>query len=250
MIHQSYDDQTPPLFGPENVYGCEQQHLCDVCVVTFSKHIFDQTLKSFHCEQVARIGTANGGSPIYLLTAEGKKVAFYLSAIGSALAATFVIDANWLTGATKFILFGSAGSLNDALTEGRFVLPTEAYRDEGISYHYAPPSDYIKVPQSDKLARIFDSLCLPYVQGRVWTTDALYRETVANARKRRLEGCIAVEMEVAGVQAVCSHHGWELYPFLVTGDVLEETTHRMHKLYYANHDMRKLIVALEAAKRV
>ena len=48
-------------------------------------------------------------------------------------------------------------------------------------------------------------------------TPAVRRQIAA----RRAEGCIAVEMELAGVQAVCAHHGFALYDFLMTGDVLD-----------------------------
>ncbi|MCC2728795.1 phosphorylase, partial [Blautia sp. MSK22_86] len=55
---------------------------------------------------------------------------------------------------------------------------------------------------TDKLAEFFKERKLPYVQGRVWTTDSMLRETVNLVRKRKEEGCIAVEMELAGVQAI------------------------------------------------
>lgn len=71
---------------------------------------------------------------------------------------------------------------------------------------------------SDRVRAFFDQEQLPYVCGRIWTTDALYRETVNQVAARRAEGCIAVEMEIAGVEAVCDYLGFELYPFLVTED--------------------------------
>ncbi len=61
-------------------------------------------------------------------------------------------------------------------------------------------------------------LALPYVKGRVWTTDALYRETRNLVETRKSEGCIAVEMELAGMQAVCDFYNIELYDFLVIGN--------------------------------
>ena len=42
---------------------------------------------------------------------------------------------------------------------------------------------------------------LPYILGKVWTTDGFYRETRNNMEKRRAEGCIAVDMECASVMA-------------------------------------------------
>ena len=136
------------------------------------------------------------------------------------------------------------------MTNGRFVIPTYAYRDEGMSYHYAPPSDYIFIRNHDKLAAIFRRLNLPYVEGRVWTTDAFMRETVGLTNRRRSEGCIAVEMELAGVQAVCDFTGLELYDFLVTGDVLSEDEYRVEELSDANHNMDKFYIALEIAKAI
>lgn len=93
-------------------------------------------------------------------------------------------------------MFGSAGSLNKEKTQGRFVIPTEAYRDEGISYHYAPPSDYIKIKNHEKLADVFNELHIPYVKGKVWTTDAFLCETAGQVAMRQEEGCIAVDIAV------------------------------------------------------
>ena len=119
-----------------------------------------------------------------------------------------------------------------------------------MSYHYAPPADYITIRNSDKLAGWFRELGLPFVQGRVWTTDAVYRETREQVSRRQAEGCVAVDMEVAGVQAVCDFHGFELYPFLVTGDVLDGPVYDPAGLHGANHEFDKLRIALELAKRI
>ena len=76
------------------------------------------------------------------------------------------------------------------------------------------------------------------------------RETVGLTDRRRSEGCIAVEMELAGVQAVCDFTGLELYDFLVTGDVLSEDEYRVEELSDANHNMDKFYIALEIAKAI
>ena len=140
-------------------------------------------------------------------------------------------------------------SLSEA-TDGKFILPTEAYRGEGLSYYFAEPQDYIKIKNTDKLAEFFKERKLPYVQGRVWTTDSMLRETVNLVRKRKEEGCIAVEMELAGVQAICDFYGFELYDFLIAGDVLIEGNYETDGLSAANHDLDKLFLALQIAKSV
>lgn len=82
------------------------------------------------------------------------------------------------------------------------------------------------------------------------TTDAIYRETKAKFETRKSEGCIAVEMELAGVQAVCDYYGWNLYDFLVTGDVLDKAVYDISCLANANHNMDKLYIAIEIARRI
>ena len=154
-------------------------------------------------EKAGVIRCCNGMTTVYIFEIDGMKIAGYLSHIGSALAGSDLIDVNWITGANKFIMFGSAGSLDSNVTNGKFVIPT-----------------------------------------------ATYRETKAKLEARKNEGCLAVEMELAGVQAVCDFYGWELFDFLVTGDVLDQAVYDVSGLANANHNMDKLYIAIEIAKRI
>ncbi len=249
MITDSFDNKTPPIISIKDFYG-ERKHLVDICLIIFSKTIFDYILSTFSCEKIAEIKAVNGNYPIYKFTYQEKDIAFYLTCVGSTSASQFLIEANWMTGASKFIMFGSAGSLDSEKTTNKYVIPTEAYRDEGMSYHYAPPSDYIKIKNSNKVKAFFDLWNIPNVQGRIWTTDAMLRETVGQVALRKNEGCIAVEMEVAGVQAVCDFYNFELYNFLVTGDVLSENSYDNSKLSDANHNLSKLQIALKLALNI
>ncbi|NLK76640.1 MAG: nucleoside phosphorylase [Clostridiales bacterium] len=242
-------EKSEVLFGPKDFYG-EQKHLCDKCIIVFSEKIFAYMIETYVHEEAGFIRCCNGITTVYVFEIDGMKIAGYLSHIGSALAGNDVIDVNWLTGASKFIMFGSAGSLDSNATNGKFVIPTESYRDEGLSYHYAAPADYIKIKNSEIVKTILNELNLPSVEGKVWTTDAIYRETKAKMEARKAEGCIAVEMELAGVQAVCDFYGWDLYDFLVTGDILDQAVYDVSGLANANHNMDKLYIAIEIAKRI
>lgn len=245
MITDAFDT-TEPIISLEDFYG-KQQHIVDTCIVTFSKEIYQELQTNFICNKVAELNCANGTMPIYTFTYKDKTLAMYMSPIGSMAAAQNMIEVNWLIGATNFIMFGSCGSLNKQVTANKFIIPTEAYREEGMSYHYAPPSDYITIKNANTLATIFDTLHIPYVKGRIWTTEAMLRETKAKVETRQNEGCIAVEMEVAGVQAVCDYYGFQLYDFLESGDVLSEDAYEVEGLNKANHSLDKLYIALEVA---
>ena len=248
MITDAFD-RSEALFGPKDFYG-EQKHLCEKCMVIFSKVIFEYMLETYAHEAAGVMQCCNGKKTVYIFDIDGMKIAGYLSHIGSALAGGDVIEINWLTGAGKFIMFGSAGSLNSDATDGKFVIPTASYRDEGLSYHYAEPADYIEIKNAKTVKMIFDELNLPNVTGRVWTTDAIYRETKHKLEERKKDGCLAVEMELAGVQAVCDFYGWDLYHFLATGDVLDQEVYDSSGLANANHNMDKLYIAIEIAKRI
>ena len=104
---------------------------------------------------------------------------------------------------------------------GKIIVPSSSYRDEGISYHYASKSDYIDIKNASKICKILEDLHLPYVTGKIWTTDAIYMETMNKIDKRKEDGCIAVEMEVSGVEAVARHHNIDNYHILFSADSLD-----------------------------
>ena len=249
MITDCFDDKTEPVISLWDFYG-EQKHLVETCLILFSQKIYQHLLDTFPSEKIGLIGACNGNIPIYCMNYKGKDIAFYLSGIGSAIAASECYEASWIVGASKFVMFGSCGSLNREATMGKFIVPTESCRGEGCSYYFAAPSDYITVKNARKLSAIFTELGVPHVTGRVWTTDAMIRETAGLVAQRRSEGCLAVEMELAGVQAVCSFYGLSLYNFLEAGDVLEESGYDVANLRGANHDLGKLYIALETALRI
>ena len=249
MVTESYDIETEAVIGLQDFYG-ERKHLIDVCLIIFSDEIYEHLLDTFECEEIARLKICNGDVPIYKLDYKGKDVAFYLSAVGSAVASSLCYECSWITGASKFIMFGSCGSLDGEVTRGKYIIPTESYRGEGASYYYAPASDYIKIKNSDKLVSIFEDMKIPYVQGKVWSTDSMVRETKGLCAKRRAEGCIAVEMELAGVQAICDFYGMELYDFLEPGDVLADSGYEVEGLSAANNSFGKAYIGLNVATRL
>ena len=249
MLKDFYDDKTEAIVDISNFYG-EKRHILDKCLILFSKEIYEYILKEYDCEQIGNLGACNGDIPIYAFEHKGEKIAFYLTMIGSALASGLCYEVHWQTGANKVVMFGSCGSLDNEKTDGKFIIPTQSYRGEGCSFYYAPASDYIDITNSDKLAEIFSELNVPHVQGRIWTTDSMIRETKGLVAKRREEGCIAVEMEIAGVQALCSFYGLELYCFLEAGDVLSDSGYVIEGLNEANHSIGKLFVAMEVLKRL
>lgn len=247
MIIDAYDE-SESLTDPKLFYQ-QSKNLVDTCLIIFSQTIYQYVLTHYLCEPIAVLSACNGERKIYQFTYKDKKIAFYLSPIGSSPCGETIVEVHYLCGAKNYIMFGSAGNLDKVKTFGKYVVPTDAYRDEGLSYHYKKASDYIEIKNAHKVAEIFTQNKIPFVLGKTWTTDAFYRETRNQVAKRKEEGCLAVEMEVAGVQAVCDYYGLELYNFLQVGDVLEDD-YDPHPLKRANHDIDKFYVALQIAESI
>ena len=117
MITDCFDDKTEPVISLRDFYG-EQKHLIETCLILFSQKIYQYLLDTFPSEKIGLIGACNGNIPIYRMNYKGKDIAFYLSGIGSAIAASECYEASWIVGASKFVMFGSCGSLNREATRG------------------------------------------------------------------------------------------------------------------------------------
>jgi uridine phosphorylase len=107
-------------------------------------------------------------------------------------------------GGRKFIACGSAGVLDSGIPAGRVVLPVAALRDEGTSYHYQRGGRWCR-PHRAALTALREACRergVDVLEGKTWTTDAVYRETPRQVRRRRAQGCITVEMEAATFFAV------------------------------------------------
>ena len=189
--------------------------------------------------------------PVYQISYEGKAIAVYGSTLGGPAAAV-LLELMISKGSEKFVFFGSCGVLDRDITAKSLIIPTAAYRDEGTSYHYAPPGEYIEIATAPRLAEVFSELKLPHVCGKTWTTDAFFRETRGNVEKRKNGGCITVDMEFASIMAAAQFRGVEAYQFMYAADSLDEAEWDARILGGLPWDAREMFlrVALEAAVRV
>lgn len=247
MITDSYNE-SEIIISPKDFYG-EREKVSDICIITFSKDIFYEVIKKTDAEKISEIDNCNKTIDIYAFDYNGKKIGIYISELGSAIASMCLMDVNHLIGATKFVMFGSCGVIND-IAKGKYVIPTTAYRDEGMSYHYKKPSDDIEIKNAKFVEEVFKELKLPYICGKVWTTDAIYKETKDNVKKMKDKGYIAVEMELAGVEAVCQNKSIELYDFLQSGDVLSDEFYDVVGIKEANHALDKFYIALKIIEKI
>lgn len=171
------------------------------CVLCFFNDVIASVCAN--ADHAYRLRSEIGHNPIYVLEQGGQRFAVIHPGVGAPLAAGFLEEAIAL-GCRKFVACGGAGVLDREIAVGHVIVPTAAVRDEGTSYHYLPPGREVAASAEGVAAvrATLDARGVPYVLGKTWTTDAIYRETPARIAARRAEGCLAVEMEAAAFFAV------------------------------------------------
>ena len=249
MITDSFDALSPakihPIVNPDAPKA-------DAVIFTFSHVIEKAVVESYPCEALGELRIAHGATTLYLLRHHGLRFGFAKTWVGAPACASVVEDYRELLNTDKIIHFGGAGCLDKEIARGKVMIPTEAYRDEGTSYHYAPPADYIRIKNAPVVEAFMKENGIPYVLGKTWTTDGFYRETLRSFERHKADGCVSVEMEGSAVQAVCDFRGLELYMFFTGGDLLDAPawTARRDKdqIAHTQHDVGHFDIALALAE--
>lgn len=248
-ITNTFDNDSDEIICPQDAIAAING-FPEIVISVFSQKFSDLLLDTV---EVNQIGEMTGGRkiPIYKFIYGGKEIGFYHTLLGGS-ASGALLEEVIAKGGKKILFFGSCGSLDKEITAGHLIIPVEAYRDEGTSYHYAPASDYIKICSAEKLSQIFNLLKVPYVKAKTWTTDSFYRETQKNAEARKNDGCKVVEMECASIMAVGQFRGVDVYQFLYAADCLDESVWNKRILGNMPDTMRErlLKIALETAIRL
>lgn len=108
------------------------------------------------------------------------------------------------SGAKLIVGLTSAGRVARDLPLPCLVVITDAIRDEGTSLHYLPAGSEVACPSPQVTALLEEEL--PETgwavrSGKVWTTDAPYRETQTQLQQWSDNSVLAVEMQAASLFA-------------------------------------------------
>lgn len=123
-------------------------------------------------------------------------------------------------GVNQVISIGTAGSLQKEVDIGDIVVCDKAIRDEGTSYHYTEPSKYAysSPEMTEKIKQALDRRNQKCILGTSWTTDAPYRETVAEIKQYQKEGVVTVEMEASALFAVACYRNVDMGALFTISD--------------------------------
>lgn len=218
-----FDPDTDAIIRPEKIL--QQIDIPERAVLCFFAETIQKTLKRFPHKIIKEIKSESLTIPIYELDINGKRIVLVQAFVGAPMAAGHIEELTAL-GCKKFIACGGCGVLTNNLPVGHLIIPTKAIRDEGTSYHYAPPAREISM--SETAVKAIESTLqkhdFPFVKSKTWTTDAFYRETNAKVELRKKEGCITVEMETSAFIAVAKYNKVEFGQILYAGDSLAGET--------------------------
>jgi len=189
------------------------------CVLCFFGEVMKKLRRKGELKQIHRLTSEGDPNPVYTL-GRGKNQLAVCRPGMTAPYAGIVLEELIALGGRKFIACGGAGVLDPAITPGKLILPTAALRDEGTSYHYRKSGRFSR-PHPDAV-RAIRAACRhgnhEILEGKTWTTDAVFRETPEMIKRRRSEGCITVEMEAAAFFAVASFRKVTFGQILYAGD--------------------------------
>lgn len=212
-----YDDNPQAVLMP-NRKGL--YHFPEYAIFPFFGDRIDRFATENGCPVIGEFETITKTFLVYEYVHRGKRVAMAQAPMGSSAAVQF-LDFLIGYGCRKIISAGSCGALTD-LAENEFLIPVEALRDEGTSYHYLPPARTIRLNEGG-LCAVEAALTengVAYRRCKTWTTDGFYRETRDMVAYRKEEGCTVVEMECAGLAACAEFRGAVFGQILYTADSL------------------------------
>jgi uridine phosphorylase len=214
-----YDPTREALIEPSRLI--RPSDVPESCVICFFREVLDKVVAEHNAKVLVQNRWEDGPHPVFEMTHKGRRLAFFHPGVGAPMAAGLLEEVIAL-GCRKFIACGGCGVLEKGLDVGQLIVVSAAVRDEGVSYHYLPPGREIPADETAvaALRKTLDQRGIPYRLGKTWTTDAPYRETAAKIARRKAEGCLAVEMEAAGMMAVARFRGVVFGQILYAGDDL------------------------------
>ena len=243
-----FDTEQTAVINPTH----EKLHLClpKKCVFAFLGEYIDEYASKAQARKVSELLSITKPYPIYVTKYKGEEIVLCQAPVGAAPAAQIL---DWLIGygVREIISAGSCGAL-EHFPESTFLVPEKALRDEGTSYHYAPPSRFMEI--SERARKAIEETILEhgmkYQEVVTWSTDGFYRETKEKVAYRKSEGCSVVEMECSALAAVASFRGAVWGMILYTADSLADVDKYDERNWGGNAYEYALTLCLDAVVKL
>jgi purine-nucleoside phosphorylase len=202
-----------PEIGPVAALAATEKDLFFLC-----------DLFNFNKEDYRRLFT----SRLYAQNSTPEGVCLAGPGIGAPYAA-MMLETLISWGACRIIFLGWCGAVSEQVKIGDIILPTAAVVDEGTSRNYIEPVNGQSKPVLSMVSlveQVLEDNRIDFHSGKIWTTDAVYRETREKVESYQKQGVLAVEMEISALFSVAQFRQVELGAMLVVSDELSSLTWR------------------------
>ncbi|HTX80099.1 MAG TPA: nucleoside phosphorylase [Longilinea sp.] len=215
-----FDPDSPAILNPQS-QPVMNEPLPVRGVLCFFQEVIDHLIANGKLNKIGNLRSEMGPQPIYKIEQDGQPVFVMHPGVGAPLAAGF-LEELIAEGARGVLACGGCGVLSKEIVAGHAIILTHAVRDEGTSYHYLPPAREVAASESavTALVQTLSDHNVPFILGKSWTTDGLYRETEAKRARRLAEGCVVVEMEAAAFFAVAQFRKIQFGQVVYGGDLV------------------------------
>lgn len=247
MIH--FDTNRNAIINPGSYDGIK--YFPERCLFVYEDDYFRRMKRRDTLERLMD----RDGQPVpdlYVYDKRGKNI-LVVNPPDSAPTSAILMERIIASGAQYFVAVGTCGTLDRNIAPHQLVVPTSAIREEGTSYHYYP--DAPEIAQDSRavnhLKRILRFYKLDFAEGKIWSTDAIYRETKAKVKKMAEQGAIAVDMECSALCAISRFRHVKFVEFLIAMDNLDAEVHepRLDE-YDRRYDDRIISAALDTLIRL
>lgn len=234
MLLEEFEDVVG-VIEPTDRQIIDKGEVCKTIILSFNGEILKRLIESEKVYPGGYLKSINGQHPWYIYCQGPSKLAVMLAPIGAPMIVG-QLEELAARGFKNFIILGSCGVLDDSIEADKIILPAAALRDEGTSYHYAPPGDEIAYDESllVELEAIFDKHNIAHIRTKSWTTDAFYRETPDKVKRRLAVGAQVVDMEASAIMAWSQFRQTKVYQFFYTADYVDHH----NRTWDARHEER------------
>ena len=152
----------------------------------------------------------------------------------------------------NIIRIGTCGALDENIKIGDLVVVDKVIRGDGVTPYYVAQDFQTLADKkiTDTLYDVAKSMGVNIHRGRVWTTDALLRETREIVEAKRKEGAIAVDMVSSALLTIAQVYNIKAGSILAVSDnVINGEMGFMNPMYYMA-ETNLINIALEAVKRL
>lgn len=180
-----------------------------------AKYIADNFLDNAVCYNEVR------GELGFTGTYKGVRISVQATGMGVASSSIYVNELIEIYGCKQLIRIGSCGAICEDINLMDIILGTGASTDSAINRNrfngcdYAPLADFSLIR---KAADIADENGWKFQAGNIFTSDLFYHDDPSYWRKWADFGCLAIEMEAAGIYTLAAKYKVQALTILTVSD--------------------------------